>query len=243
MTSQATTGGRAGTRHRTVRNLSVLAGIGYAVAWLVSLSVGAPNLSVAASGRKVLAAYGGHGWSAMTMFVLAEGIAAIALAIIVVLAAGAARRQGTPRAGLSAAGFGLAAAVVSWVELGMGAWLTFSVVPSGRAANAGTLNNAITRIDGGKMLLLAAMAVALAALAAKSTVLPRWLAPLGLLLAVALVASGLGWVLLTNGLATSVYVSGALLIVFVAATGVTMGRRAGAAEAHAGRRHGSAASR
>jgi hypothetical protein len=126
----------------------------------------------------------------------------------VVLAARAARRQGAPRAGLSAAGFGLAAAVVSWGELPMGTWLIFSVVPSGRAASAGTLNHALTRVDGAKMFQLAAMAVALAALAAKSTVLPRWLAPLGLLVAVALVVSGLGWVLLANGLAASVYASG-----------------------------------
>ncbi|HEX3921703.1 MAG TPA: hypothetical protein VHY31_05430 [Streptosporangiaceae bacterium] len=65
----------------------MLAGIGYTVAWVASLSVGAPNPSVAATGRQVLAAYAGHGWQAMTMFVLAEGVAAVALAIVVLAAA------------------------------------------------------------------------------------------------------------------------------------------------------------
>jgi hypothetical protein len=69
---------------------------------------------------------------------------------------------------------------------------------------------------------LAAMAVALAVLSVTSTVLPRWLAPLGLLLAMSLVTSGLGYVLLAPGLAASVYVSGVLLLVFVTATGTTM---------------------
>jgi hypothetical protein len=159
----------------------------------------------------------------MAMFVLAEGIAAAALAIVVLLVARAARRQGTPRAGLAAASFGLAAAVVSWAELAMGAWLIYGVVPSGRTETAGTLYHALMRIDGAKMILLAAMAAALAVLSMTSAVLPRWLAPLGLLLAALLVASGLGYLLLAPGLAAVVYVAGTPLLVVVTATGVTMG--------------------
>jgi hypothetical protein len=47
------------------------------------------------------------------------------------------------------------------------------------------------------------------------------------LLAVALVVSGLGYVLLAPGLGTSVWVSGILLVVFVASVGVTFGLRDG----------------
>ena len=222
MTTQATTGGRADIPSRAARSLPALAGIGYTLVWAASLAVGAPNPSVAASGRQVLAAFAGHDWSAMAMFVLAEGIAAVALAAVVLLTARAARRQGARRAGLTAAGFGLAAAVVSWAELAMGAWLVFGAVSSGRAGTAGTLFHALMRLDGAKMFLLAATAVALAALSVTSAVLPRWLAPLGLLLAVSLVASGLGYVLLVPGLAAAVYVSGVLLLAFVTATGTTM---------------------
>jgi hypothetical protein len=229
MTTQPTTGNRAGVWNSALRSLPALAGIGYTVAWIASLAPGAPSPSVDASGGQVLAAFAGHGWSTMAMFVLAEGIAAIALAVVVLVAAQAARRQGAPRAGLAAAGFGLASAIVSWAELAMGAWLVFGVVPSGRAATAGTLYHALNRVDGGKMFLLAAMAVALAALSVTSAVLPRWLAPFGFLLAAALVTSGLGWVLLAPGLAASVDASAVLLLAFVTATGVTMGIRATAA--------------
>jgi hypothetical protein len=75
MTTDATTRDRAGPRNRAARGLPVFAGIGYTVAWIVSVSVGAPNPSVAASGSQVVAAFAGHGGPTMTMFVLAEGIA------------------------------------------------------------------------------------------------------------------------------------------------------------------------
>jgi hypothetical protein len=103
----------------------------------------------------------------------------------------------------------------------MGAWLV-SDVRAGRAAAAGTLYHALMRLDGAKMFLLAAMGAALAVLAVTSAVLPRWLAPLGLLMAVALVLSGLGYALLAPGLATAVYASGVLLLAVVTATGLTL---------------------
>jgi hypothetical protein len=53
-------------------------------------------------------------------------------------------------------------------------------------------------------------------------VLPRWLALLAHPLAITLVLSGLGYVLLAAGLSDTVYVSGVLLLVVVTATGVTL---------------------
>jgi hypothetical protein len=92
-----------------------------------------------------------------------------------------------------------------------------------RTAAAGTAYQVLTRLDGAKMFLLAAMAVALSAVALTSDALPRWLAPLGFLLAASLAVSGLGYVLLAQGLASAVYVSGILLLAFVTGTGVALG--------------------
>ena len=75
------------------------------------------------------------------------------------------------------------------------------------------------------MFLLGAMALAISQLARRSPILPRWLAPLGALLAAALVTSGLGHLLLTPGLASAVYVSGVLLLIFVCATGIALRSR------------------
>ena len=225
MTTQAMTKPPARAVRRRFMSLPAAAGIGYSVAWIISLSAGAPNPSVAAPGAQVVAAFAGHGGPAMTMFALAEGAAAAALAIVVLSVARAARRCGARLAGLAVAGFGIAAAVVSWIELGLGAWLIGGLVPGRRAGTAGAVYHAITRIDGAKMFLLAAMAVAVSAVALKTVSLPRRLAPLGFLLAASLAVSGLGYILLAPGLASAVYVSGILLLVFVSATGITLRSR------------------
>jgi hypothetical protein len=205
-----------------VRTPVAVAGIVYTVSWVVSFVVGAPMPSVAASGDQIVAAFAGHDWPSIVSLVLQEGIPPVALAAVVLLVARAASRAGARRAGLAVAVFGVAAAAVSLAELVMAAWLQYGPVTSGHAATAGTLWSAIQRIDGAKMFVLAAMAVALAVLSLTSAVLPRWLALLAHPLAVTLVLSGLGYVLLAVGLSDTVWVSGVLLLVVVTSTGVTL---------------------
>ncbi len=225
MTTQirTTQPGRSG--RRTAISLSALAGIGYAVAWIISLLVGAPNPSVNATGSQVTAAFAGHLGPTLAQFALNEGIAAIALAVVVISVARAARYGRQAGAGLAAAGFGLAAAAVCWVQLALGTWLFSALVPDRRTATAGSVYHAITRMDGAKMFLLAAMALSISQVALHSRILPRWLVPLGVVLAATLVTSGLGYLLLAPGLASSVYVSGVLLLIFVCATGITLRSR------------------
>jgi hypothetical protein len=222
MTQQAAIGDQAGTWSRIARRPAAVAGIAYTVAWLVSLVPGAPMPSVAASGGQLVAAFAGHDWPEIVNLVLSEGIAAVALAVVVLLVAGAARRAGARRAGRAVAVFGVTAAAVSWAELVLGAWLQFGPVAARHAAAAGTLWSTVQRIDGAKMFVLAGMAVGLAVLSLASAALPRWLAPLALLLATALVISGLGYVLLDNALSAAVLVSAPLLLAVVTATGMTL---------------------
>lgn len=218
-------------RNRAVARVSVLAGAGYMIAWLTSQLVGAPNPSIAATGAQVVASFAGHGGPAMAMFVLAEGVAAIALAVIgVVVTRPALHKEASPgarMAGQLAAGFAIAAAAISWVELGLGTWLFAVLVPDRRSGTAGAAWHFVNRLDGAKMFLLAVMAAALSAVAMTTPLLPRWLAPTGLVLAASLVVSGLGWVLLAPGLGGAVYVSGILLVAFVTCCGVIFGLRLG----------------
>jgi len=74
------------------------------------------------------------------------------------------------------------------------------------------------------MLALAAMAAGGAALVRRTHLLPGWLGYLGALLAVALVVSGIGYLLLSSALAPAAFVSGPLLLVWVTATGIWLGR-------------------
>ena len=222
MTAQITSTRPDRPGRRKAVSLSALAGIGYAATWIISLSVGAPNPSVAASGSQVVAAIAGRSGPTLAMYALAEGVAAIALVAVMTAAARAARRCGQARAGLAAVAFGTAVATVSWAELALGIWLISGLVPDRRTVPAGAIYHAIMRMDGAKMFLLGAMALAISQLVRRSPILPGWLAPLGALLAAALVTSGLGYLLLTPGLASTVYVSGVLLLIFVSATGIAL---------------------
>ena len=199
MTAQITSTRPDRPGRRKAVSLSALAGIGYAATWIISLSVGAPNPSVAASGSPVVAAIAGRSGPTLAMYALAEGVAAIALVAVMTAAARAARRCGQARAGLAAVAFGIAVAAVSWAELALGIWLISGLVPDRRTVPAGAIYHAIMRMDGAKMFLLGAMALAISQLARRSPILPGWLAPLGALLAAALVTSGLGYLLLTPG--------------------------------------------
>jgi hypothetical protein len=118
---------------------------------------------------------------------------------------------------------GLSAAALSLVECALGLLLTGSVAPDREAGRAGRIFDMINRIDGVKMFALAAMAVAGVGLVRRA-VLPGWLGYTAGLLAVALIASGAGYLLLNTTLAQAVFVSGPLLLVWVTGAGVALAR-------------------
>jgi hypothetical protein len=85
-----------GQRGRSLVTASAVAGIACATTWVVGLAVWPSNLDVAASNIKVLATYRVHEGAALTQYVLVEGLAAIALAVVVTLLGQAARRLRRP---------------------------------------------------------------------------------------------------------------------------------------------------
>jgi hypothetical protein len=212
-----------GRRGRSLITASAVAGVVYATAWVLGLAVWPSNLNVAASNAKVLATYRAHEGAAMTQYVLVEGVAALALAVVVIALGRAARRRGAGRLGLATVVVGLTAVALSLVECVLGLLLGGSVAPDGEAGRTGRLFDVINRLDGVKMLALAAMAVAGFGLVRRA-VLPRWLAYAAALLTVALIASGAGYLLLNTTLAQAAYVSGPLLLVWVTGVGVALAR-------------------
>jgi hypothetical protein len=180
------------------------------------------NLDVAASGSQVVAAYTGHRGVAITQSLLVHGVAAVALAVVVLaLGQAARRRDGGPLARATVVA-GVSAAAVSLLQCALGLLLAGWVVPDGDSGRAGSLFAAINRLDGVKMLALAAMAASAADLVRRTRLLPGWLGWLGVLLAVALVVSGVAYLLLSSALAPTAFVSGALLLVWVAAAGISL---------------------
>ena len=200
-----------------------VAGVAYLLAWVTGLTVWPSNLDVAASGSQVAAAYTGHQGVAMTQSLLVHGVAAVALAIVVLALGQAARRRDGGPLGPAMVVAGVGAAAVSLLQCALGLLLAGSAVPDGDSGRAGSLLAAINRLDGVKMLALAAMAASGAALVRRTRLLPSWLGYLGALLAVALVVSGIGYLLLSSTLAPTAYVAGLLLLAWVTAAGISLG--------------------
>jgi hypothetical protein len=200
-----------------------VAGVAYLVAWLTGLAVWPSNLDVAASGSQVVAAYTGHRDVAMLQSLLVHGVAAVALAIVVLALGQAARHRDAGSLAPATVVAGVGAAVVSLVQCALGLLLAGWAVPDGDSGRAGDLFAAINRLDGVKMLALAAMAASGAALVRRTRLLPGWLGYLGVLLAVALVVSGIGYLLLRSALAPAAFVAGPLLLIWVTAVGISLG--------------------
>jgi hypothetical protein len=204
-----------------------VAGLAFVAAWVTGLLVWPSNLDLAAPDAKVVSTYAGHQGVAIAQYLLVEGLAAIALAIVVLALGRTARRRGARRLGAVFMLVGIGAVTISLVECALGLQLTSIVAADDKAARAGTLFDLINRLDGVKMLALAAVALAGAGLRRRTGLLPRWLGYVAALLAAAMTASGVGYLLLNNSLSQAAAVSLALLLVWVAATGVTLGRRSG----------------
>ena len=212
-----------GQRGRSLITAPAVAGIGYSTAWVLGLAVWPSNLDVAASNVKVLATYRAHEGAALTQYVLVEGVAAIALAVVVIALGQAACRRGARGLGLAAVVAGLSAVALSLVECALGLLLARSAAADSDTDRAGRLFDLINRIDGLKMVALAVLAVAGVGLV-RGALLPRWLGYIAALLAVASIASGAGYLLLDTTLTQAVFVSGPLLLVLVTGSGIAVSR-------------------
>jgi hypothetical protein len=194
-------------------------GIAFTLSWIAGLSVAAPSPTLTASGTEITAALAGHGTAVAAQFALTEGLPAAGLAIISVAVARAARRSGAAAAARFACIAGVAAAVISLAQFVLGMVLAGTSAPG----TAHLLYEAVNRLDGAKMLALAALGLADAA----SGVLPRWLRYTGIALAMAMASSGVPYLSLLQGGAVLAYVSGPLLLLFVTGTGIALGTSAG----------------
>jgi hypothetical protein len=200
-----------------------VAGVVFVAAWVTGLAAWPSNLDVAASGQKVLAAYAGHEGVAVAQYLLVEGVAAVALAVVATALGRAAIRHGEGWSGWVVLLAGIGAVVVSLLECALGLLLSAGAVPDGQTGLAGELFQLLNRLDGVKMLALAAMALAAANLARAGTVVPRWLGWMSAGLGGSMIASAVGYLLLNSTLAQAAAASLVLLLSWVCATGTLVG--------------------
>jgi hypothetical protein len=211
------------TRRFGRRYLLADAGVGYVLAWLVGLAVWPANLSLTASDLRVQRANSAHAGQAVAQYLLVEGLAGVLLGVVL---AGVAtvRVPGRPaHYDRWIVIIGGAAVVVSIAHCVLGLLLVRDAV-RGDVSASGDLFRLTNRLDGGKMWLLAGVS-AYASADHHPAGWPAWLRGVGAALALALLASGAAYLFTAPSIEWSAYVSGPLLLVWVAAGGVLLTHR------------------
>jgi hypothetical protein len=200
---------RAASTDRWHRLLTVpgAIGIGYTLSWIAGLAIPAPSPKFSASGAQIVSAVAGHAPALATQYALTEGLPAAGIAVVAI---GLARVAGSRLAMIA----GVTAAVISVLQFCLGVWLAATSSP----VTAHVLFQLVNRMDGGKMLVLALLGAAAAALA-----LPRWLRYAGAALAVAIAASGVVYLLLLQSLQLLAGPALVLLLVFITSAGIWLG--------------------
>jgi hypothetical protein len=193
------------------------AGLAYVVAWVAGLAAWPVNLALNATAGQAAASYRAHPAGAIVQYLLVEGLAGLLLGIVLACVLRAARdRVGGRATGPAALSAIAVIASLSQCVIGL---FAVAAATSGNAAACGSLTDLVNRLDGVKMLALAAAA---AWLAVSGPALPRWLRALAVALGLALIASGCAYLTLSNALAWTAYVSGPLLLLWVAGAGVAL---------------------
>lgn len=198
------------------------AAIAYLAAWVIGLATWPSNLAVDSSNRAVVDAYTAHRLPATVQFLLVEGLAALALGVIVLAIA----RVSRPRAPLASRIVLLAgglACSISLVQCVTGVALAAAVASPAHLGAAGTMFDLIDRLDGVKMMALATMIAAVTAVH-RDLGLARWLAAVGALAGLALVCSGSGYLALDPGWAMAASASLPLLLAWALGVGFRVRR-------------------
>ena len=207
---------------RWLRLLPAWAGICYVAAWVAGLASWPANLALNATSAQVAASYRAHPAGAASQYLLSEGLAGLLLGIVLAAAVISNRDRGlASRWPAAAAAAGAAAISLLQAVIGM---CLIAAATHHDIARAGGLSNLVNRLDGVKMLALAAVAAYLRAHRTSDRRPPNWLRATATLAAAALAVSGLDYLLLANSLAWTVYISGPLLLAWIAATGIWLAR-------------------
>lgn len=219
--TRATAGLASGQQRIPRRFLLWAVGVAYLLSWVVGLAVFGSSTQVRSSGEQVLSAYTGHAAAVITQFVLTEGVAGLILAVVLwqlASAAGGSLGHVIRFTGLIAAGISVSQCVIG--VLGATRFLSRHDVLA-----AGTGYELVTRLDGVKMLLLSAAAMATAiAIHRTRLLLPRWLEIVAVATAATIAVSGVGYLTLDAALALAAYASLPLLIGFITGSAICLSR-------------------
>ncbi len=212
---------RAPALGRWFRSPSALAGISYGIAWVAGLAAWPSNLAIDASKKEIVSIYAAHTSQAAAQYLLVEGLAGLLLGAVLfysIRQVGLCDRTWTSRVAV----MGGVVVAISLLQCLLGLYLV-SAARKGYPSQSGDIYQLINRLDGVKQLGLSVCILMLGILLRKTSAYPRWLGRTTVILGVALIPSGLAYLLLWDVLASTTFVSLPVLILWVASTGIWLG--------------------
>jgi hypothetical protein len=201
------------------------AGVAYLVAWAAGLAAWPSNLPLNASATQTAASYAAHQGQAVVQYLLVEGLAGVLLGIVLGCAVRSAAWRGQVGAPVRGAAVLGAVAVITSVAQCVTGLALVAAAAGHDVTRCGDLSDLVNRLDGVKMLALAGAGACLALAGRPAPLLPRWLRVVTVPFGIALIASGYAYLALSQSLSWNAYVSGPLLLLWVAGLGITLARR------------------
>lgn len=202
--------------------LPATAGVAYVAVWVAGLAAWPVNLPLNATAAQTATSYTAHPAEAVIQYLLVEGLAGLLLGVVLGCAVLPRIRGGF--AIRNAAVLGAVAVLVSVAQCCIGL-VAVGAATAHDITSCGSLSNLVNQLDGVKMIALAGTAACLATRSGQVHALPRWLRATALALVVVLIASGYAYLTWSQPLAWTVYVSGPLLLLWVAGLGIVLTRR------------------
>lgn len=212
------------TERPTSRHDRVIAATGaiYGAAWVTGLVLAPTTPTATASGETIRDYYVNDGPQIVLQSSLIHGLAGIALAILAMMLPAATRS--TPVLARTIRSSGVAAAVVSLIQVG----IAFVAVASASSASPRTseqLFDTLNRADTVKLILLAVFVTSATVAVSRAGLVGRWTRVLTAVLAVALPVGGLAFVIDHRALTATLYASLPLLLTWVGVIAWHFGRR------------------
>ena len=207
------------------RAVLLTAALVYVGAWIVGLLVAPSAPSETATDQKVQAFFVAHHGSTLIQALLVHGVAGLAfLAFVISLA----RLMPSSVSGVLRTVFlvsGVAAVVVSLIQVGLEIGLNRHVASGGGASTTASLFHAVNIADTVKLALLGITIAAAARVASETGLFARWLVMLGYALLPILIIGGLAFVIHSGALSAVLDLSLVLLLVWVGGVGITVARQ------------------
>ncbi|MFF9349356.1 hypothetical protein [Streptomyces sp. NPDC014734] len=203
------------------------AGYAHAAAWILGLAVAwGATPEAGDTYAEITAAYADRPFRAVAQALLVHGVAAAGLMVVGSGLVDWARRTGST--GARQAGWagwaGRIAGALACVQLVLELIAVTGAGPSA-SGRTGALFEAVQRVDGVKMLALAALAAAVCAASRHGALLRRREIVLGWVLAATITASGIGYLFLSTALTPTAFLSLPVLLIWIAVLGTALTRR------------------